>query len=465
MSSFRSRSQIGNLTESLDRIGGSRSLNKATELLARYPGKTVVAVQGRPENFTNLKPNFSSADDSTPENSWESSGFYVLPMLSTGVPNNRRFDEVVHSISKTAAREPVRIVLGGSKNSGKSSMIRALCNRFLLERIRNENQDDEQTACPILVLDLDPGQTEFTPPGCVSLVEVTETLMGPPSSHQVKPEKSFLVGGGSTPGAHPDMYVRSVELLMQHLHENNCSSYILLVNTMGWVSGIGELLFGSILNVVEPTRLLCLEPDFKVPQTAWPCKPITTAPLVSHISPLQSMFAKDPYTKAVNASLHREASIIGYFKGSAIIEKNPHVIPWSEVALHEISCVAPCQEILYLMNGNMVALCRVPERLLLKSKSKPLLPKFFRSDRKGQDEPFECLGYGIVRCVDPVNKWIYVATPESSEIFDSVNALIYNSIPLPSFFYVDQRSESAPYVQKDGSKLDLNRMTPCAVAN
>ncbi|XP_003743852.1 polynucleotide 5'-hydroxyl-kinase grc3 [Galendromus occidentalis] len=459
------KSQTGNLTENLERIGASRSLNKAKDLLTRYPTKTIVAIQGRPDNFTNLKPNFSSADDSTPENSWESLGFYVFPLQSNGVPSNRRFDDVVASVSKVAAREPVRIVLGGSRNSGKSSLIRALCNRFLLERIRNDSSDSERTTCAILVLDLDPGQTEFTPPGCVSLVEVTETLMGPPSSHQVRPEKSFLVGGGSTPGAHPDMYVRSVELLMQHLHDSNCANYILLVNTMGWLNGIGELLFGSILNVVEPTRLLSLDADFKVPTTAWPCKEVICSPAVTQLSPLQSLFARDPYTKAVTAAMHREASIIGYFKGSAIMEKTPNAIPWSKVALHEISGVAPNQEILYLMNGNMVALCRVPDRLLLKSKSKPLFPKFFQNDRKGQGEAFECLGFGIVRAVDPVNKWIYIATPESSEIFESVNALIYNSISLPSFFYVNQRSEVAPYVQGDRSRLELNRALATTVSS
>eukprot|EP00889_Picochlorum_renovo_P008817 jgi/Picre1/35847/NNA_003307.t1 len=62
---------------------------------------------------------------------------------------------------------PVICVCGG-KNTGKSSFCRYLVNMLL-----NYNSSVDY-------LDMDCGQTEFTPPGLVSLCEIRQPLVGPP---------------------------------------------------------------------------------------------------------------------------------------------------------------------------------------------------------------------------------------------------------------------------------------------
>ena len=69
------------------------------------------------------------------------------------------------------------VVVCGGKNVGKSTFIRYLINRHLMKWKR------------VLVLDFDPGQSEFTVMGCLSVVLVEQPLLGPNFSHILCPER------------------------------------------------------------------------------------------------------------------------------------------------------------------------------------------------------------------------------------------------------------------------------------
>lgn len=86
--------------------------------------------------------------------------------------SNDRWDNVLKGVS-----EGFKVLLCGGKSVGKSSMLRYLCNRLLA------------TYTKVLVLDLDPGQPEFTVPGCISATIVEEPLLGPNYTHLKKPER------------------------------------------------------------------------------------------------------------------------------------------------------------------------------------------------------------------------------------------------------------------------------------
>lgn len=70
-----------------------------------------------------------------------------------------------------------KVFVCGGKGVGKSTFIRYTINR-LLEKYKQ-----------IRFVDLDPGQPEFTVPGCVSAHSVTEPLFGPNYTHIRKPER------------------------------------------------------------------------------------------------------------------------------------------------------------------------------------------------------------------------------------------------------------------------------------
>jgi len=64
---------------------------------------------------------------------------------------------------------------------GKSTLLRYLVNRILCSR--------DVGARGVVVLDFDPGQAEFTPPGCVAVSLIKAPLLGPNYTHLQEPER------------------------------------------------------------------------------------------------------------------------------------------------------------------------------------------------------------------------------------------------------------------------------------
>lgn len=68
-------------------------------------------------------------------------------------------------------------VLCGGKEVGKSTLLKFLLNRSL------------EKWSKVIVIDLDPGQPEFTVMGCLSVISVQQPVVGPNFTHLITPEK------------------------------------------------------------------------------------------------------------------------------------------------------------------------------------------------------------------------------------------------------------------------------------
>ena len=79
---------------------------------------------------------------------------------------------------------PAKIVGTGGKGVGKSTMLKYIANRLL--------QDG-----PILWIDLDPGQAEFTLPGCLSCTVLNKPVIGPNFTHLDEGESVLNIYLGS----------------------------------------------------------------------------------------------------------------------------------------------------------------------------------------------------------------------------------------------------------------------------
>lgn len=73
-----------------------------------------------------------------------------------------------------------KVFLCGGKAVGKSTFLRFAINRLLMKYKK------------VRVVDLDPGQPEFTVPGSVSVHTITEPVFGPNFTHIKKPEKHVI---------------------------------------------------------------------------------------------------------------------------------------------------------------------------------------------------------------------------------------------------------------------------------
>lgn len=156
------------------------------------------------------------------------------------------------------------VLVCGAKGVGKSSLCRFLVNR-MLGRHRE-----------VAYMDCDLGQPEFTPPGQVSLHRLQAPVVGPPHANIRRPQLAYFVGT-TTSKPEPLLYTAAVRALAEHAgagatnaggqqqQQQRSSSFFasdapppapLVVNTDGWVKGMGEDLLGAVIDAVRPRHIV-----------------------------------------------------------------------------------------------------------------------------------------------------------------------------------------------------------------
>ncbi|XP_065178777.1 polynucleotide 5'-hydroxyl-kinase NOL9-like [Sycon ciliatum] len=150
--------------------------------------------------------------------------------------------------SITSHSGPTSAMVCGGTNVGKSSFGRLLVNSLLNSHER------------VVFIETDVGQTELSPPAMLSLHCLTRPLIGPPFCHQVPAEMSIFFGDVS-PANQPDFYVRCVcRLVDRYLEKYFCLGVPLVVNTHGWVRGLGITLVREVYRLVRPSHLVIFKP-------------------------------------------------------------------------------------------------------------------------------------------------------------------------------------------------------------
>lgn len=121
------------------------------------------------------------------------------------------------------------------------------------------------------MMDTDIGQTEFTPPGCISLFNVDGPILSklflhlnyllvslaPPFLHQRKFFPSTYCIGSLSPGGQDILlYYRGIEKAAEDFANISDSKKFLVVNTHGWVDGKGAEIMKRIMQIVKPSYVL-----------------------------------------------------------------------------------------------------------------------------------------------------------------------------------------------------------------
>lgn len=312
-----------------------------------------------------------------------------------------------------------RILVYGPQNTGKSTLLRYLINKVL---VLHDN---------MFYLDGDPGQTEFTPPGVVSLTQVKEAVIGPPFFHPKKP-LSMCFTGAISADLSPDMYNHSVNKLMRYFNRM-VDTGTLFVNTMGWVKGIG---LGCLKNVMKAV------------------KPTIVVEIVNEKDPL--MFDYRKYVPAgakfhqitcptfkmpkISAEESRSLSILSYFGAcQSSLERPtylnsfiPFCVCWDDIPVYNFKRKLVPYRLIESMNASVVALCKVSLSAIL-SHPNNMYPKTLESEPDN-----ECIGFGIVRAVDEVRHLLYIVTPLNEKEIISVNAIMKGIVTIPESFILQQ---------------------------
>ncbi|XP_060750933.1 polynucleotide 5'-hydroxyl-kinase NOL9 [Tachysurus vachellii] len=352
------------------------------------------------------------------------------------------------------------ILVCGAKNSGKSTF-----NRHLINSLLNHTASVEYLECDL-------GQTEFTPPGCLSLITVTEPLLGPPFTHQREPDHMVFYGQADCQ-SDLDRYLDSLKSLWRHYSRENP----IIINTMGWVKGHGfqvlvDLIrFFSVTHVVqlsygETTQCHTLTPDLLRSAHGWHTHPLAQSAMAEE--PTNQLAARGHVLLSVHSEFEgagtagemrhqrsnelRDLALLGYFSQlqSAGLDPirplhcfTPYQVPHSAVALGVTHCDVAPNHILYAANASLVALCCLSEKVAGRG-GPVLLP---------QTPICQCVGLGVLRGVDMARGLYFLVTPVPPATLRQVNCLLLGEITLPKLLLTVQHGVETelPYVTTDYS--------------
>ncbi|XP_075577724.1 polynucleotide 5'-hydroxyl-kinase NOL9 [Pelecanus crispus] len=378
-------------------------------------------------------------------------------------------EELIQACCAEDEGVPVVLVCG-PKNTGKSTF-----NRYLINLLLNRLPSVEYMECDI-------GQTEFTPPGCVSLSNVTEPILGPPFTHQQTPCKMVYYGQTSCE-QDTERYLDVVKYVFSSYKKE----VPLVINTMGWVKGEGLLLLIDIIRLLSPSHIVQMDVyDWKAMASLTPeyihltpglhtkgkqqvkCKQVgmngaeTWKPSEGEgdasAPEYKLLYVHPEFPRAgvagearVHSGILRDMSILGYLGQlqspdiGAVLPLHslvPYQVPFSAVALRVIHTDVAPSNVMYAVNASWVGLCRIPEEIRCQTDGPVLLT---------QTPVCDCLGFGIVRGVEMEKKLYHILTPVPPENLRLVNCLLLGNIAIPNCILVGQQGVEGeiPYVTSD----------------
>ncbi|CAF1787291.1 unnamed protein product [Brassica napus] len=346
------------------------------------------------------------------------------------------WSDAASSVSCSSLQRPVALVCG-PKDSGKSTFSRNLV-KVLLQRYKR-----------VAYLDIDVGQPEFTLPGFLSLTVVDRSILDQDWSAPclMTPERCFFYGDDSSK-RDPKAYLQFVYTLFDYYQLNFCKSsenktaLPLVINTPGWVKGIGYHVLVDVLRYVSPSHVVKINIyDYNKNLPAGLFWLDGYHDEIPHLMEIQSAYRvsyKRSAAEKHDRRLMRDARIIAYFKqcikGKEVDTNKelsyelaslvPYEVPISSLTISHLHCQIPSSELFYSLNASIVGLGI--------------------SSDVFEDLPL-CVGLGIVRGIDTERGILYVITPVAENVVEKVDLLWQGFIQLPTSL-LEVKDYRSPYL-------------------
>ncbi|KAL2335721.1 hypothetical protein Fmac_016934 [Flemingia macrophylla] len=345
------------------------------------------------------------------------------PSLDMHIPE--QWSEAAESISYSS-RTPV-IFICGAKNCGKTTFSRYLLNVLL------------QKYTKVSYLDTDVGQPEFTPPAFLSLTIVHKVTSDLKVPCMKTPDRCLFFGDVSSK-RDPSTYLSYVFALYDYYQKECCISekgenpskieLPLVVNTPGWVKGIGYDVLVNMLKYISPTHVVKISisresKNLPAGKFWLDGEHDETINLIEINSAHYDLLNRSMLVRK-DARLLRELRIMAYFKqcfssdsnistikelAHALASHCPYEVPIASIKIQHLHCEVPSSEIFFTLNATIVGLA---------------------VNSEGPENLPWCLGLGIVRGIDMVKGVLYVITPVPCSSLEKVNLLLQGYIQIPS---------------------------------
>ncbi|RVW91261.1 polynucleotide 5'-hydroxyl-kinase NOL9 isoform X1 [Vitis vinifera] len=338
------------------------------------------------------------------------------------------WSEAAETIAYDSVTSPPPVALVcGAKNCGKTTFSRHLLN-ILLQRYQK-----------VAYLDTDVGQTEFTPPGFLSLTVIDQLTPDLTIPCLKTPERCYYFGDISSK-RDPTAYLNYIFALYDYYRREYCmlkgskkpvkTELPLVVNTPGWVKGIGYDILVDVLKYIAPTHVVKINISAEgknLPAGAFwlDGDHKESVNLIEVSSARQDSFKRSVLVQK-DAGLLRDLRIMAYFRqcfpsnlnittikelAHALASHSPYEIPIPSIKIKHLHCQVPSTEILYSLNATIVGLAVSSED------SENLSP---------------CVGLGIVRGIDTFKRLLYVLTPVPQSTLEKVDLLLLGFVQIPT---------------------------------
>ncbi|TDZ34953.1 Polynucleotide 5'-hydroxyl-kinase GRC3 [Colletotrichum spinosum] len=364
------------------------------------------------------------------------------------------------------------VMLCGPKSSGKSTFGRILGNRLLT------SPGSDRLGRSIVVLDLDPGQPEYTPAGTIALVQVKQPNLSPAFAHVATDEQAATVIrchsiASVSPASDPELYLECALDLHRH-YQKTCRGLPLIINTPGWILGTGLDLLTELIADFKPTEVIYMSedgPKESVDGLKSACK--------SNFTMLPSQ--QSEFTSRTAAHL-RSMQALAYFHTKRTPEKTawdptpltswpPLMVKYNGKSRGVFGVIAyeqqlPANLVAELLNGSMLCLVEIEDTkafsrlrgsddMDVDGESTPLediishtpegIPFIPNADGHTLDPRYcQTLGLVLVRGIDPKQGVLQILTPiplariQSAKKANHQLVLIYGNLDTPGWAYTEE---------------------------
>ncbi|XP_057952159.1 polynucleotide 5'-hydroxyl-kinase NOL9-like isoform X2 [Malania oleifera] len=340
----------------------------------------------------------------------------------------KEWSDAAETIARDSITSPPPIALiCGARGCGKSTFSRFLVNTFLSRSSKYER---------VAYLDTDVGQTEFAPPGCLSLSVIDKEIEDLTIPCLKTPERAFFFGDVSSK-RDPEAYLNYILALYDYYKEycmfsksKSSRNTPLLVNTPGWVKGIGYNTLVDMLKRIAPSHVVKISVPCErknLPDGAfWLDGDCDETQKLFEINSARQDFSDRLMLVQKDARLLRDMRIMAYFRqcipnnmnistirelAHALVSHPPYEISISSVKIRHLHCQVPRTEIFRSLNASLVGLAISSE----------------------ESEQFShCVGLGIVRAIDTSKHLLYVITPVPQSTLEKVDLFLQGFVQIPT---------------------------------
>lgn len=340
-------------------------------------------------------------------------------------------------VSEVAPFKQQVILVCGGRKTGKSTFCRYLFNRLL-----NYHQS-------VAMFDFDCGQAELTPPGFLSYIIGSAPLLTPSFVNvNTLPTKSRFYGS-VTPSDNPKLYLELCLDLWKSFAANPHPDAPIVINTLGWVSGLGLSLLSHLLHHIQPTHVIAFgeEPpageDF-VSKALYSLSgfsgdvamgELARTPAIAYVLPVSSSTSL-----RISPGESRSLSFWSYFHfdhksrlfdfSNSLSKKQPYVISQSALLI-KFLLQASAQSFWPILNCALVALAY--------------------NSSASNDPCYEIQGLGLIRGVNPREGTIFLVTPLPLDVVCMCTVLIVSQMSLPPAMLTHGGLFDGPYLSFQSS--------------